>query len=636
MSLAMNPDVHANPLICLGLRARVWVSAQHLFLREGAQESCWLWLLLESGRLEVLRLPASQYADDTLLAPLVLSLTYPDEDEQAAHVTLAFLPHAPITPVPRWSVSWGHPLQREIRAFAAHLDAEILNVLGDMEVAGAFLGCVSNYNRLALLAPEIRWRRLQALAEFPALLMPLLLDAPEKPELFQGVQIRGAARAHIPAVLAAIDQGRDLIGALAAYYRIDRALVRAPLCREPWPVGALSRSVLALLHAIPAHERPRTRAEIEPFLPVLLALPLDWDSPFEAAYLARAFKGGWSTVWMDVHTRFGLHTAVWTDTGDFLRAASVAEQRLGFEISAHSLGLAWVARRGLVALLTASSRWHTQPPPVIVPEGLDARVLPAVLGEWQNAAGAAREILTHAELSAEGQTMQHCVADYWQECVRQCTRILHLTLEDGEQATAQFDADDARDDVVFHLEQLRGVANAEVSAAMETLASALQEALNAGEHKQVRLELCAWSANEAARALPGRRPAGHAPLDRASQRELALVVAWWRKQSLNVGIVNEHWRGMVAGFQYHAGSNLIHQLEPGQMLELVREPDNPHDPLAVRMDWQGHKLGYVPRPANAPLAAMLDNKQTLAARITRVRPFAERWQQVAAVVFEGV
>ena len=33
----------------------------------------------------------------------------------------------------------------------------------------------------------------------------------------------------------------------------------------------------------------------------------------------------------------------------------------------------------------------------------------------------------------------------------------------------------------------------------------------------------------------------------------------------------------------------------GAALSLVREPDNAYDPRAVRVDWQGHKLGYVPR-----------------------------------------
>ncbi|MBR5115298.1 MAG: HIRAN domain-containing protein [Oscillospiraceae bacterium] len=45
----------------------------------------------------------------------------------------------------------------------------------------------------------------------------------------------------------------------------------------------------------------------------------------------------------------------------------------------------------------------------------------------------------------------------------------------------------------------------------------------------------------------------------------------------------------------------------GDALELVREPENPHDALAVRIDnAAGEKIGYVPRALNADIAALLD------------------------------
>jgi hypothetical protein len=36
-------------------------------------------------------------------------------------------------------------------------------------------------------------------------------------------------------------------------------------------------------------------------------------------------------------------------------------------------------------------------------------------------------------------------------------------------------------------------------------------------------------------------------------------------------------------------------LRPDQPLTLVREPTNPRNPQAVRIDWRGRKLSYVPR-----------------------------------------
>lgn len=34
--------------------------------------------------------------------------------------------------------------------------------------------------------------------------------------------------------------------------------------------------------------------------------------------------------------------------------------------------------------------------------------------------------------------MHHCVGGYWRQCVMDGVRIVHLTMADGERATAQF------------------------------------------------------------------------------------------------------------------------------------------------------------------------------------------------------
>ncbi|MCO6440889.1 MAG: HIRAN domain-containing protein [Nitrococcus mobilis] len=46
----------------------------------------------------------------------------------------------------------------------------------------------------------------------------------------------------------------------------------------------------------------------------------------------------------------------------------------------------------------------------------------------------------------------------------------------------------------------------------------------------------------------------------------------------------------------------------------VREPANPHDPKAVRIDWHNQKLGYVPRDENTAISQMLDRGERLGAR----------------------
>jgi hypothetical protein len=74
----------------------------------------------------------------------------------------------------------------------------------------------------------------------------------------------------------------------------------------------------------------------------------------------------------------------------------------------------------------------------------------------------------------------------------------------------------------------------------------------------------------------------------------------------------------VAGFRYHAASELWEQLRIGDALELWREHDNPHDTQAIGVSWRGRKLGYVPRRENGALAWALDRGEALQARISRL------------------
>lgn len=84
----------------------------------------------------------------------------------------------------------------------------------------------------------------------------------------------------------------------------------------------------------------------------------------------------------------------------------------------------------------------------------------------------------------------------------------------------------------------------------------------------------------------------------------------------------------LAGFQYHQGGKLWENMKVGDALQLVREPDNPYDPRAIRVDWQGHKLGYVPRRENADIARLMDKGARLEARISRLLESRDPWQRI--------
>jgi hypothetical protein len=89
----------------------------------------------------------------------------------------------------------------------------------------------------------------------------------------------------------------------------------------------------------------------------------------------------------------------------------------------------------------------------------------------------------------------------------------------------------------------------------------------------------------------------------------------------------------LAGFRYHEAPAVFAQLRPGDALTLVREPANPHDANAVRVEWQGHKLGYVPRAENAAVAWALDRGEPLQARVSRVREHPNPRMRVEVEVF---
>lgn len=74
----------------------------------------------------------------------------------------------------------------------------------------------------------------------------------------------------------------------------------------------------------------------------------------------------------------------------------------------------------------------------------------------------------------------------------------------------------------------------------------------------------------------------------------------------------------LAGFRYGEAAAVMPMLQLGDALELAREKDNPHDPNAVRVEWRGRKLGYVPLRQNAALAWGLDRGTPMRARVSRL------------------
>ena len=73
----------------------------------------------------------------------------------------------------------------------------------------------------------------------------------------------------------------------------------------------------------------------------------------------------------------------------------------------------------------------------------------------------------------------------------------------------------------------------------------------------------------------------------------------------------------VAGTQFRPGALDSEALAPGGVLELRREPGNPHDANAIAVHAGGVHVGFVPRELAAELAPLLDAGRVWSAVVLR-------------------
>ena len=89
----------------------------------------------------------------------------------------------------------------------------------------------------------------------------------------------------------------------------------------------------------------------------------------------------------------------------------------------------------------------------------------------------------------------------------------------------------------------------------------------------------------------------------------------------------------LAGFQYYEGKGLWSMMRAGDPLVLRREPQNPHDANAVRVEWRGEMLGYIPRRENRDVARQMDHGAPVKARIVRMTEARSPWQRIRFEVY---
>ena len=89
----------------------------------------------------------------------------------------------------------------------------------------------------------------------------------------------------------------------------------------------------------------------------------------------------------------------------------------------------------------------------------------------------------------------------------------------------------------------------------------------------------------------------------------------------------------IAGTSHRDLAAVEPTLLPGNWLVLKREPDNPHDALAILIfDEAGHHLGYIPRAKNEALARLMDAGKLLFGRLES-KEMHGTWLQAQMRVF---
>lgn len=88
----------------------------------------------------------------------------------------------------------------------------------------------------------------------------------------------------------------------------------------------------------------------------------------------------------------------------------------------------------------------------------------------------------------------------------------------------------------------------------------------------------------------------------------------------------------IAGVKFHPGAaEQIRKLEVGEDLELVPEPDNKFDPNAVRIEYGGTLLGYVPKKLSAEISALMEIEET-ECLVQDVSPNSPTWEMCQVMV----
>lgn len=89
----------------------------------------------------------------------------------------------------------------------------------------------------------------------------------------------------------------------------------------------------------------------------------------------------------------------------------------------------------------------------------------------------------------------------------------------------------------------------------------------------------------------------------------------------------------IAGTSHRDVKAADDEIQTGSLLVLKREPQNPHDPLAIMVFTEsGHHVGYVPRVKNEALARLMDAGKLLFGKV-ETKAWLNEWMKVDLRVY---
>lgn len=74
----------------------------------------------------------------------------------------------------------------------------------------------------------------------------------------------------------------------------------------------------------------------------------------------------------------------------------------------------------------------------------------------------------------------------------------------------------------------------------------------------------------------------------------------------------------VVGSTFCNGQKVIKTLEPGQMLDIIQEPENKYDKNAVRIEHSGRKLGYFPKETAKTFTELLNQGKKFLVSVSEI------------------